>query len=344
MKPLLHARSLNGMDGDPVVHVRFMFERRGLLFDLGDISTLSMRDILGLQDIFVSHMHMDHFADFDRLLRAVLGRDMTLRVVGPEGFIDRLGHRLASYSWNLVERFTTDVCFQATEVISSTQGRRARFRLSRRFAREDVGAVALSDGIVLDEPMIWVRAAVLDHGIPCLGFALEERGHINVWRNRVEDMGLVVGPWLRDLKRAVLEGQPDNTPIAVAWREKTQEAPVELPLGTLKERVLSTTEGQKVAYVVDTAYTGRNKHRIVDLARDADILFIETAFSHNDRAAAADRKHLTAVQAGHMARLAGVQRVEALHISPRYADEPERLERELADAFEGRRDAEDPTD
>jgi ribonuclease Z len=34
-----------------------------------------------------------------------------------------------------------------------------------------------------------VSAAVLDHGIPCLAFAIEEEAHANVWKNRLEELG-----------------------------------------------------------------------------------------------------------------------------------------------------------
>ncbi|MCK7581422.1 MAG: hypothetical protein MZV65_41185 [Chromatiales bacterium] len=63
-----------------------------------------------------------------------------------------------------------------------------------------------------------VRAALLDHDIPCLGFALEEKLHLNVWKNRLQELGLPTGPWLQELKRLVRRGAPDDTPVRVHWR------------------------------------------------------------------------------------------------------------------------------
>jgi ribonuclease Z len=48
--------------------------------------------------VFVSHAHMDHFAGFDRLLRVTLGRDKSIALFGPAGFIDRVEHKLAGYT------------------------------------------------------------------------------------------------------------------------------------------------------------------------------------------------------------------------------------------------------
>ena len=57
----------------------------------------------------------------------------------------------------------------------------------------------MADGRLLVEPAFEVRCAVLDHRTPCLGYALQEATHVNVWRNRLADLGLVPGPWLREL-------------------------------------------------------------------------------------------------------------------------------------------------
>ena len=40
MRPLFHPSLVNGRYGDPTVYVETLFERRGLLFDLGEIAAL----------------------------------------------------------------------------------------------------------------------------------------------------------------------------------------------------------------------------------------------------------------------------------------------------------------
>lgn len=74
MRPNVHCDLVNGPFGDPVLYAEIMFERRALLFDIGDISALPARKLMRVSHVFVSHAHMDHFADFDRLLRLTLGR------------------------------------------------------------------------------------------------------------------------------------------------------------------------------------------------------------------------------------------------------------------------------
>jgi ribonuclease Z len=162
---------------------------------------------------------------------------------------------------------------------------------------------------------------------------------VNVWKTKLQDLGLPVGPWLRELKEAVLRGAPDDTPIrAAAPRGSRGESRV-LPLGVLKEQVLQVLPGQKIAYVVDAAYTEENVRRITALAKNADILFIEACFAADESERAADRMHLTTAQAGTLGRLAGVRRLEPFHFSPRHASEEARLRQEVADAFAGRAEA-----
>lgn len=335
MKPLFQPRLVNGPFEDPVLYLDFLFERRALLFDLGNLRALPTRKLLRVSHAFVSHTHMDHFADFDWWLRLCLGRDLDLELFGPPGFSERVEHKLAAYTWNLVHKFDTNLTFRVTELHPGEQGRRAVFRLKGGFVREREETLPLPGGVLVDEPALRVRAAVLDHIVPCLGYAAEEKVHVNLWKNRLAELGLPVGPWLRDLKRAVLEERPDATPIPIVWREGGKTRETTLPLGDLKAQVVRLTPGQKVVYVVDAAVTADNARRIVELARDAQVLFIETPFMAADTALAADKAHLTTVAAGRMARDAGVKRLEPIHFSPRYGDREAALRAEVQAAFQG---------
>ena len=334
MRPRFFPMLVNGRLGDPALYVGFLMERRAMLFDLGDLHALTPRKILRLTDIFVSHAHVDHFIGFDHLLRTILGRGMRLRLWGPAGFADRVEAKLAGYTWNLVGRFRDDLVLDVTEVGGAGTARAARFRLKNGFAREESGNAGLAGGVLLDEPSLRVRAAMLDHGIPCLAFALEETAHINVWPDRLARLGLATGPWLAELKAAIRAGRPDETPIAVRWRAAHPDSAPTLPLGRLRE-VVSETPGQRIAYVTDAAPTEANARAVADLAGDADVLFIEAAFAATDAATAAERAHLTTAEAGRLARLAGVGRVEPFHFSARYGGDAVRMIREVEAAFRG---------
>jgi ribonuclease Z len=330
MRPLLHPSLVNGRYGDPALYVEMLFEKRALLFDLGDITFLPPRKIHRLEHVFVTHAHIDHFVGFDVLLRVLVGREKTVHLFGPSGFIDRVGHKLQGYQWNLVDRFQYDLSFAVTEVNQTGMVRAARFRLKNAFTAEQLEARHLPEGIVHSEPAFVVSAVVLEHGTPCLAFALRERAHVNIWKSRLADLKLSVGPWLRELKRAVAEGLPDDHMIKVPQQDGLPERAI--PLGALRS-VLTVTPGQKIGYVTDAADTLSNRQIITALVHGADLLFIEAAFAQADAGLAAERGHLTTKAAGEIARAAEVRRVEPFHFSPRYEGEEEKMIAEVMAAF-----------
>jgi ribonuclease Z len=278
--------------------------------------------------VFVSHAHVDHFFGFDRLLRLLIGRDKTVRLYGPPGFAHRVHHKLRGYEWNLAGGYRNDLVFEVTEFLSPLKAGVTRFRLKAEFAAEPMPERIIAEGVIYEDAFFRVRATSLEHrNTASLAFAIEEALHVNVWKNRLIEMGLPVGPWLRDLKRAVLESRPPETPILVG-------VPVSrtLPLDVLRGAV-TVTAGQKIAYVTDVADTPANRSAIVELARAADILFIEAVFAHADADLARERAHLTTTAAGEIAAAAGVRRVEPFHFSPRYTGEEDRMLGEVMAPF-----------
>jgi ribonuclease Z len=334
MRPLLHPTLVNGRSGDPALYIETLFENRAILFDLGDITPLSPRKVLRLDRVFVSHAHLDHFVGFDRLLRTLVGREKTVALYGPSGFIDHVHHKLQAYLWNLADRNVSDLVFVVTEISSSSESRMAQFRLRNAFAAEPIGSRPIVGNVICNQPAFRVSAMILEHRTPCLGFAIEEVAHVNVWKSRLTDLGLPVGPWLRELKQAVMEGRPADHLLRVpALRGSSHTR--EMPLAALSGAV-TVTPGQKIAYVTDAADTAANRAAIVGLVRNTDLLFIEAPFVQADTALAAERSHLTTTAAGTIARQAGVRRVEPFHFSPRYAGQEERMLNEVNAAFAGR--------
>lgn len=335
MTPTLHPRLLNGIAGDPAVYVEAMHAPGAVLFDCGDLAALATRHLLRVELLCISHAHMDHWADLDRLLRPLIGRAKLLRLAGPPGFAARLAHRLASYTWNLVDRIPLDLVLEAVEVQPAPPHPRARFRLKTGFAQEALAPLMPeADGTLLRLGTLGLRAALLDHGTPSLGFALAEAAHLNVWRTRLEARGLPSGPWLAGLKEALARGLPDDHPIPVFARPSEAAGAPTQPLGALRELV-SVTPGQRLAYLTDFADTPANRAAAVELARGADTLFIEAPFLAADAAIAADRMHLTTRAAGEIARAAGARRVEPFHLSPRHAGREAEWLAEIAAAFGG---------
>jgi ribonuclease Z len=323
---LVQSSLVNEPFSDPGLFIDFRFGRRALQFDLGDLTPLSPRQLLRVTHAFVSHTHMDHFVGFDQLLRVCLHRTTPLHLIGPAGFADRVEHKLRAYTLNLLDEDSIDFVIVASEFSGAGFDRVCEFRAREAFRRREIPPVHLAPGLLLDEEDFRVEGTVLDHGIPCLAFAFEEKLRVNVWRDGLRRLGLPVGPWIREAKGAVRQGAPDNTQVYV-------RDGLVISLGDLKKHALRAARGQKIAYVVDLAYDEQNVEKVVALARDADQLFIEAPFLDVDANIAAERWHLTARQAGDIAKRAGVRRLFPFHFSARYRDRAEELTREAQEAF-----------
>jgi len=330
---MFNARLVNDPFGDPGLYLDLRYRREALLFDLGDIQCLPPRMILKIDHIFVTHTHMDHFIGFDHLLRVCLGREKHLFLCGPPGFIDNVEGKLRAYTWNLVENYGNDFRLVVTEI---QPGRRetAAFHCREAFRPVAPRHVEAFDGTILEREAYRVKGIFLDHRVPCLAFRLEEKRRINVRKNALAQMGLPGGAWINSLKDSIHRNDPDDRSFRIWWKGEDRKI-VErvVPLGELKERIVKVTPGKTMAYISDVIYSPGNAERIVGLARGADVLFIEACFLDEDRERAADKYHLTALQAGRLARLAGVKRFVLFHYSPKYRGMEERFEEEAMRAF-----------
>ncbi|MBW8065739.1 MAG: ribonuclease Z [Nitrospira sp.] len=319
-------RLINGPFEDPALFIGFHYERRALIFDLGRLDRLSVREILKLSDVFVSHTHIDHFIGFDHLLRCSLNRDQPLRLFGPKGIIDNVRGKLTGYTWNLIRDYPLSLTVYEVDRLTL---RKAEFKAVHDFRLKEEGQSPFS-GTLVEEPSFRVRAAILDHQIPCLAFSLEEGNRLNIKGDVLEVMGLHSGPWLDDFKRMLRQDRPSTTPLAAPTRSGGTK---ELTLQEWRDLLVLERKGQKIVYVVDSCYSEANIEQIVSLAQGADLFYCESTFLEADADKAEQRSHLTATQAGALARQARVKRFIPFHFSRRYESEPDRLQEEALRAF-----------
>ncbi|MFC5181985.1 ribonuclease Z [Actinomadura harenae] len=157
-----------------------------------------------------------------------------------------------------------------------------------------------------------LTARLLSHPVEAYGYRLEEPDGLTMLPARLAELG-VRGPLVRGLQEDGRVTTPDGRAVTL------EECSVRRP-------------GQKVAFVMDT----RLCDGVYELAEGVDLLVIESTFLDEEAALAADYGHLTAGQAGEVAKRAGVGRLVLTHISERYrpSDEPRFVE-QAARVFDG---------
>jgi ribonuclease Z len=320
---------MNQPFGDPVLYVRLMGEKKALLFDLGELNSLNAGKLFKITHVFVSHTHMDHFIGFDHLVRMNLARDKTIHIYGPEGIIRNVSGKLKGYTWNLVKDYPFII--EVIE-ISPKKLRKVLFFCREKFKAGQI-VTAPFEGMIDINPHYTVNALRVDHKITSIIFTLKERFHININKDRLKRLELPVGKWLRELKEYIWEGKTDSWPVRVTEDRPAGGFSKDISLGELKKEIVTITKGQKIAYVSDCGGMEKNFRKIIPFVSGSDIMFCEAAFLEKDKERAGLRGHLTARQAGYIAREAGVKTLNVFHFSPRYEHCPGLLYHEADNEF-----------
>jgi ribonuclease Z len=159
-----------------------------------------------------------------------------------------------------------------------------------------VAARPSGEGLLVGEPPLHLVARRLDHGVPTLGWRLEEPAGRTMLPERLDAAG-VHGPDVGRLQR-------DGRITTSAGTVRLEDVSVPRP-------------GQTVAFVMDT----RLCDAAVELAGDADLVVCEATFLAGDQHLASAYGHMTAAQAARLAREAGARRLVLTHFSQRYTDE-----------------------
>lgn len=308
---------VNGIFGDPLLHLRLHHHKRSLLFDLGEGGRLPSRVAHQVTDVFISHAHIDHIAGFLWLLRSRIGDFSVCRLYGPPGIADNIAGLVSGIHWDRIGE--NGPRFEVAELHDS---RLVRFAIQAGHAGvSKMDEVPVTDGVVLEESGFRVRAITVDHRTPVLAFAFEPPRQLNINKDRLIARGLAVGPWLGELKQRIAD---DEREVLIRLPGGQTER-----VGALADDLVLIAPGQKLVYATDLADTADNRERLTRLAKGAHTFFCEATFVEADADKAAGTGHLTARACGEIATAAGVEHLVPFHFSRRYEDEPERVYEEV---------------
>ncbi|MCP3991157.1 MAG: ribonuclease Z [Actinomycetia bacterium] len=142
-------------------------------------------------------------------------------------------------------------------------------------------------------PTASLSSRALDHRISTFGFRIDEDDSVRLNRAALDHFGIKG----REVGRLLADGK------------------IETETGTVGlDQVSEVRLGQSFAFVMDT----RLCDAAIELADGVDLLVCESTFLDQDRELAHRFRHLTALQAGILARDAGARRLVLAHFSARY--------------------------
>lgn len=262
-----------------------------MLFDCGEgTQQQMMRAKTGMKvnSVFITHFHADHFLGIPGLIQTMSfnGRTEPLDIYGP--------------AWTK----------QMVKLLIELGYYKLEFKIN---------AHELEDGEVIDKGDYHIKAVGTDHGIPSLGYVLEEKrrtGRFN--REKAIELGIPVGPLFSRLQKGE----------AVTINGRT----------ILPSQVVGKSRpGRKIVYSGDT----RPCESIEKASAGADLLIHDGTLAEELKDWAVETKHSTAKEAALLAKKAKVKQLILTHISSRYSESTELLYHDAKSVFENVKIAEE---
>lgn len=167
----------------------------------------------------------------------------------------------------------------------------------------------ISSGKVFDAQDFSVEALQMKHGAPTIAYSLTEKDKKRIDKAKLKMLKI---PQCKELAK-LLEGKG----VIIKCRK-------------LKPNQLVYKEkGRKISLILDTAINP-NCYKI---AKTADLLICESTYMENEAALAKEYKHLTAKQAGQIAKKAKTKKLIITHLSQRYENKEKKLLNEAKKIF-----------
>ncbi|MEK6800338.1 MAG: ribonuclease Z [Nanoarchaeota archaeon] len=162
-----------------------------------------------------------------------------------------------------------------------------------------------------------IESEKMDHDIPSLAYSFEVKDQIRLNKKSLKKLKLPNSPLLGELKKGkdiVFESKKIKA-SSVTYKEK----------------------GKKISIILDTAPNSN----AIKLAKNSDIVICESTYSKEDKAQALEHKHMTAEDAGLLAKKAKIKSLILTHISERYQHNESKILNEAKKLFKNTKLAND---
>ena len=286
------------------------------LCECGDASDLMVKDCQDIDALFISHTHIDHFINFDQLLRHQIGLQKRVIVCGPEGIMDRVQSKIQGYSWNLIEAGA--IIYEIREIIQKNHINRYVLE-PPNWELKALGR--MNEEYLFDNDRFHVQFAILDHKIPSIAYLFKEKDTIKIDLSQSSYRG---GPWINSLKQAFKNNKAD---AAITIESQIFQAKQLFHLLHIKK-------GDSLGVIMDHAANPSNHEKIKHLFYNCNKVFIESFYKEADKELATLNFHSFSKESGRIMHESAVKEAIPVHFSRKYkADERQELIEEFKAAF-----------
>jgi len=270
------------------------------MIDCGEAKSLSVKECIQTNALFISHTHIDHFSNFDKILRSQIGIGRRVVICGPKGITSQIQNRIKSYTWNLISSIS--ISYEIREIIND---KRYQSTLLQPPLWEMQQQKIIQADYLFEERDFKVCYTSLDHKTPSIAYLFEGNERINMQITP----NLKAGKWIGDLKEAFLSDEPNRE---IVIEEKSYKAS-DLFQHLKRER------GEKFGFILDHAANKANHELIKKTFSNADKIWIECYYKDQDKSYAKQNYHSYLSQSVSVMKAAKVKKAIPIHFSRKYS-------------------------
>ena len=175
----------------------------------------------------------------------------------------------------------------------------------------------VSEGKILETKDFYIESIPVKHSIACNAYAFVEKDKTRIDKKKLKKLKIPSSPLIGKL----VHGED------IMFKGKK-----------IKSKDLVYHEkGKKISFILDTALT-ENCHKI---AKNSDLVISESVYLNDEKELAALHEHLTAEQAGEIAKRANAKKLYLSHLSQRYDGNEKLILKEAKKKFKNTFIAED---
>ena len=167
------------------------------LCECGDASELTVKEIQDTKAVFISHTHIDHFVNFDAVIRHQIGIARRVVICGPQGIAAQVKAKIDSYTWNLIRKGS--IIYEIREVLPSEIN---CYEIEPP-TWELKPIKTIQGNTLFEEKGFTVSGTLLDHKIPTLAYKFKENDSVKM---DLAASGFQGGKWVKELKEAFEDG------------------------------------------------------------------------------------------------------------------------------------------
>ncbi|WP_299213945.1 peptidase [uncultured Aquimarina sp.] len=272
------------------------------IIDCGEAKNLSVKECMNTNAIFISHTHIDHFVNFDTILRHQIGIQRKVVITGPIGIIDQVQNRIKSYCWNLIDKDA--ITYEIREILKDGEYKSAILR-PPIWGKEEEKVVKSS--VVFEEKQFVVEYEILDHKTDTIAYLFKAHDKTKI---QLSD-GLKGGKWVRELKDA--------------YETTDEEMRIEIEGKIYKSKelfhLIHVEKGKKLGVILDHTANEENHSKIKRTFSGCDEVYIECFYKDEDKEFAEKNYHSYASKSGKIMKACDIENAIPVHFSRKYEEQ-----------------------